>query len=187
MGARNRQEVILVLGGCRSGKSAQALDLAEALPGEQRVFVATSVPRDPEMQKRVERHQQERGQGWRTVECPLDLAGTIAECGLWADVLLIDCLTLWVANLLEQQTEESIVQQALDGLLKSLEQRKCPVIFVGNEVGAGVVPENRLARMFRDANGLVNQRLAARADRVIWTVAGLAVGIKGSKNPGEKK
>ncbi|MFW6054642.1 MAG: bifunctional adenosylcobinamide kinase/adenosylcobinamide-phosphate guanylyltransferase [Thermodesulfobacteriota bacterium] len=186
MDAKDRQEVILVLGGCRSGKSAQALALAEALPGEERVFLATSVPRDPEMQKRVERHQQERGPGWRTVECPLDLAGAIVECGLLADVLLIDCLTLWVANLLERQAEESIVQQSLDGLLKSLEQPGCPVVFVGNEVGAGVVPENRLARMFRDANGLVNQRLAARADRVIWTVAGLAVGIKAGQNQGEK-
>ncbi|MCF8039289.1 MAG: bifunctional adenosylcobinamide kinase/adenosylcobinamide-phosphate guanylyltransferase [Desulfohalobiaceae bacterium] len=178
MSAKNRQEVILVLGGCRSGKSSQALALAEALPGEERVFVATSVPRDPEMQNRVKRHQQERGQAWKTVECPLDLAGTISECGLLADVLLIDCLTLWVANLLERQAEESNAQQALDGLLKALEPGKCPVILVGNEVGAGVVPENRLARMFRDVNGAVNQRLAARADRVIWTVAGIPVTIK---------
>ncbi len=185
MDLKKNREVILVVGGCRSGKSSRALNLAEAVPGQGKVFVATSIPRDQEMQTRVKKHQQERGRGWRTVECLLDLAGTIADYGGQADILLVDCLTLWVANLLEQQTDETSVHQALDSLLKALEQRGCPVIFVSNEVGAGVVPDNKLARMFRDLNGMVNQRLAARADRVIWTVAGIAVTIKGNESLGE--
>lgn len=174
----DRQEVMLLVGGCRSGKSSQALALAEAVPGEKRVFVATSVPRDQEMQARVKRHQQDRGGRWRTMECPVTLPETIAACSPQADVLLVDCLTLWVSNLLEQQCAESFVHQHVDRLLEALDHRGCPVIFVSNEVGAGVVPENRLARLFRDLNGFVNQRLAARADRVIWTVAGIPVSIK---------
>ncbi|MCF8108161.1 MAG: bifunctional adenosylcobinamide kinase/adenosylcobinamide-phosphate guanylyltransferase, partial [Desulfohalobiaceae bacterium] len=170
--------VTLVLGGCRSGKSTYAQSLAEQHAGGHKVFVATSVPRDAEMQARVRRHQQDRGPSWQTVECPLNLADNIRRHRPKTDVLLIDCLTLWVANLLEEKAEEAFVFASAASLLETLKEAGCPIILVGNEVGAGIVPENPLARLFRDVNGFVNQRVAARANRVVWMVAGLPVPVK---------
>ena len=178
MNDRQSNQVTLVLGGCRSGKSSYAQSLAEQISGDHKVFVATSLPRDEEMQDRVRRHKQDRGPDWRTQECPLDLADSIRRYRPKADVLLIDCLTLWVANLLEQKAEETFVFASLNTVLDALEPGGCPIILVGNEVGTGIVPENSLARLFRDVNGFVNQRVAARADRVVWMVAGLPVPVK---------
>ncbi len=170
--------VTLVLGGCRSGKSAHALSLAENIGGKQKIFVATSLPRDQEMRARIDRHQEDRGPGWQTEECPLHLSESIMQNRPQADVMLIDCLTLWVSNLLEKKTEEAFVVESVQGLLASLDQQGCPLFMVSNETGSGIVPENRLARLFRDVNGYVNQQMAARANRVIWMVAGIPVSIK---------
>ena len=168
---------IFVLGGCRSGKSSYALELANQVPGKK-VFIATCVPHDDEMQQRVIRHQQERGLNWRAEEVPVNLSEAIPQLSSEADVLLVDCLTLWVSNLLSKTQEEEELFAHVHSLLESIQ--KCPVqiVLVSNEVGTGIVPENALARIFRDTVGMVNQKVASCVDKVIWTVAGIPVTIK---------
>ena len=168
---------ILVLGGCRSGKSSHALQLAEGM-GQRRVFVATCVPHDDEMQARVARHRKERSDSWTTLEIPVDLADAITAHGPAADVMLVDCLTLWLSNLLMQTQDVKQIRRRIDGLAEAVKSAACAVILVSNEVGAGIVPENRLARLYRDLAGWTNQDVAAACDRVVWTVAGIPVTIK---------
>lgn len=170
---------ILILGGCRSGKSAHALQLAESM-GPRRIFVATCVPHDEEMQRRVDHHRQERGDSWTTREVPLDLAGVIRDCSREADVMLVDCLTLWLSNLLMENDDEARIKESIRDLAQAVGSATCGVILVSNEVGAGIVPENRLARHYRDLAGWTNQAMAAVCDRVVWTVAGIPVTIKPS-------
>ncbi|MCP4714517.1 MAG: bifunctional adenosylcobinamide kinase/adenosylcobinamide-phosphate guanylyltransferase [Deltaproteobacteria bacterium] len=173
-------ESILVIGGCRSGKSNHALELAEKLPGDNKIYIATCIPHDDEMQDRVKRHQAERGPHWHTLEVPVNLPEAIVKHGTQADVLLIDCLTLWVSNLLlENDDIDSILSDAVQPLTAALQSIKIPVLIVSNEVGAGIVPENRLARLFRDIAGHTNKAVAAACDRVIWMVAGIPVNVKG--------
>ncbi len=170
---------IFVLGGCRSGKSSYALETAQKFSGNKKVFIATCVPRDDEMQLRVARHQQERSRHWHTVEAPLHLSEAIVEAGGKASVLLVDCLTLWVNNLLmENYNSEQILDQ-VQSLTRAVSSVTCPVILVSNEVGTGIVPENKLARLYRDLVGSTNQAVAECVDQVIWTVAGIPVTIKG--------
>ncbi|MCP4116273.1 MAG: bifunctional adenosylcobinamide kinase/adenosylcobinamide-phosphate guanylyltransferase [Desulfobacteraceae bacterium] len=168
----------LVIGGCRSGKSSHALGLANALPGKKKIFIATSVPTDTEMEARVTKHRQERGEDWVTAEVPVKIPGTIDEASATADVILVDCLTLWTSNLMFQGLDQPGIDQHIQVLATSLEHAQCPVFLVSNEVGTGIVPENALARQFRDMAGFVNQRIAAVADNVTWMVAGIAVPIK---------
>lgn len=172
--------IAFVLGGCKSGKSAHALDLAESADASRRIYVATCVPQDPEMHERVRRHQRERGARWETVEEPLQIARTIEGLSQGQTVLLVDCLTLWITNLLltGEDVPVAVVEAAVDDLCRTLARAKGPVLLVSNEVGTGIVPQNRLSRRFRDAAGLANQKVAAAADRVIWTVAGIPVRIK---------
>ena len=172
------KESILVLGGCRSGKSSHALELAEGMPGGRRVFIATCVPYDEEMQTRVTNHQSERDESWQTVETPLAIAASIEEESRAADVILVDCLTLWMSNLLGEEKSDEDIFDTVEQLTKTLVAAACPVILVSNEVGAGIVPENKLARRFRDLTGYANRRIATAADRVVWTVAGIPVTIK---------
>lgn len=174
----NLHPITLVIGGCRSGKSTWALNAANALAGEQKIFLATSVPTDREMEKRVEKHQTERGPDWQTVEEPINLHGVVADRSGDADVILVDCLTLWTTNLLMAENDEAGVRRHIDLLTDALANSRCPVFLVTNEVGYGIVPENSLARQFRDLAGLVNRKLAAAADRVVLTVAGIDVQIK---------
>jgi adenosylcobinamide kinase/adenosylcobinamide-phosphate guanylyltransferase len=169
----------LIIGGCRSGKSRQALSLAEQLVGRRNLFVATCEPRDAEMAERIARHQKERGRHWETVEEPLALDRVIADQGAGTDVLLIDCLTLWVSNLMAVESKDADVMQAIDKLQGAIITPPCPIIIVTNEVGDGIVPENPMARRFRDLTGWCNQKIAAACHRVIWMVAGIAVPIKG--------
>jgi adenosylcobinamide kinase / adenosylcobinamide-phosphate guanylyltransferase len=170
-------EKILVIGGCRSGKSRHALSLAEAA-GPRRIFVATCVPRDDEMRDRVARHRQERSAAWRTLEIPVELAGAIDAHGASADVMLIDCLTLWLNNLLMETEDGDRLRQHIDRLAEAVRRAPGSLVLVSNEVGAGIVPENRLARLYRDLAGWTNQAVAAVCDRVVWTVAGIPVTIK---------
>jgi len=172
-------DITLVIGGCRSGKSEHALSLAERLSATQRVFVATCIPHDAEMRDRVTRHQRERSRSWTTVEAPLDLAGAVARHARPGAVLLIDCLTLWVSNLLGTSEDPDLLRGRAAELVNALSQSRGPVVLVTNEVGAGIVPENRLARLFRDVVGWTNQAVAGCADRVVWTVAGIPLTIKG--------
>ncbi len=168
---------ILVLGGCRSGKSSHALQLAEPM-GKRRVFVATCVPHDDEMRARVNRHRQERSDTWNTLEVPVDLSGAIAAHSPSADVMLVDCLTLWLSNLLMETQDVTRIQRRIDALAEAVKAAPNAVVLVSNEVGAGIVPENRLARCYRDLAGWANQAMAAACDRVVWTVAGIPVTIK---------
>jgi len=173
------KEIVFVIGGCRSGKSRQALEQAERIPGDHKVFIATCIPRDGEMKKRVEQHQKERSLIWRTVEAPVHLAQAIVEQSRQADVLLVDCLTLWVSNLMLEQEDDRKILAGLPDLARALKSADCPVLLVSNEVGTGIVPENQLSRRFRDLVGSTNQAIAEQADRVVWMVAGIPVEIKG--------
>ena len=171
-------EIIFVIGGCRSGKSRHALQLAEQMPGDRKIYVATCVPQDDEMAQRVARHQNERSQNWVTIEEPLALPEIILENSPGADVMLVDCLTLWVSNLLMETDDEQQIEAIVARLIDALEKVKRPLILVSNEVGAGIVPENKLARQYRDIMGLVNQAAAGAAGKVIWMVAGIPVTVK---------
>ncbi|RJQ57991.1 MAG: bifunctional adenosylcobinamide kinase/adenosylcobinamide-phosphate guanylyltransferase [Desulfobacteraceae bacterium] len=171
----------LVIGGCRSGKSRYALALAERYTGRSRIFLATSVPQDAEMEERVRRHRLERGGGWETVEVPLRLPEAVLESSGRAGVLLVDCITLWISNLLFEKLPEDEIASRVEKLIESVQDSRCPVILVTNEVGGGVVPENALARQFRDVVGGANQRIAAASDRVVWVAAGIPVPIKGEE------
>ena len=175
---------ILVLGGCRSGKSGHALQLAENL-GETRIFVATCVPRDAEMQQRVDRHQQERDASWTTLEVATELADAIRTHSHSTEVMLVDCLTLWLSNLLMETAEGNRIRERIADLADAVQSAPNPVILVSNEVGAGIVPENRLARKYRDLAGWTNQAMAAACDRVVWTVAGIPVTIKPAISPND--
>ncbi len=172
------KETILVIGGCRSGKSRHALEMAEKISGKKKIFIATCVPNDDEMKQRVARHQKDRGHSWTTVEIPVLVPEAIVEYSQKADVILVDCLTLWINNLLIEINDQGKIIEHIQDLTQSLKKAQCPVILVSNEVGTGIVPDNKLARLFRDTAGFVNQNVAKCADRVIWMVAGIPVQIK---------
>ena len=179
----NPGKITLILGGCRSGKSRLAIDLAEKIQGKRRIFLATCVPQDKEMRQRVKRHQQSRSPEWEAVETPIDLAGAIDDYSARADVVVADCLTLWVSNLFMEKNAVPLVDAQTGRLTASLASAQCPVILVSNELGQGIVPENALARQYRDVVGAVNQRVAAAAHRVILTVAGIPLTIKDGMKP----
>ncbi len=172
-----KKNVTFVMGGCRSGKSSYALKLAEQIPGTEKIFIATCIPHDEEMKDRVERHRKERSSLWKTLEIPVLLSEAIRKNDR-NDVILADCLTLWISNLLMETNELEEITGHIENLAETLESVRCPVILVSNEVGTGIVPENRLARLFRDAVGFANQQVAASSDKVIWMVAGIPVTVK---------
>jgi cobyrinic acid a,c-diamide synthase len=172
------RRITLVLGGVRSGKSSYAQRMAEQ--AREVIFVATAERRDDEeMRRKIERHRADRPSGWRTVEEPLDLAVLLAQAGS-AETILIDCLTLFAANLLEAYPEdEPGLNRRVDEFCRALKSSSCPVIMVSNEVGSGVVPAYALGRRFRDLVGEINQRIAAIANSVILMTAGLPLALKG--------
>lgn len=164
----------LILGGARSGKSARALALAEAA-GAERIFIATAEAFDTEMAERIARHQDERGPGWRTVEAPLDLAEAVSAAP--PDLpLTVDCLTLWLNNLMLHGRDLTAETRTL---LQALARRDGPAFLVSNEIGLGLVPETPLGRAFRDAQGRLNQAAAKAADRVEFIAAGCVLTLKG--------
>lgn len=168
----------LVLGGCRSGKSRHALTLADQIKGKSKIFIATSVPLDEEMHQRVSAHQAERGPDWLTAEEPVRIADLIRDRSKDADVILVDCLTLWISNMMFEGYDDPQIRESTTAFTDSIRTASCPVIAVSNEVGTGVVPENSLSRRFRDNAGFVNQAVAAAVDEVFWCVAGIPVAIK---------
>ncbi len=167
--------VELIIGGARSGKSAHALKLAEAA-SKQCVFIATAEALDDEMAKRIARHQAERGAYWKTVEAPLALCETIEAYATEANVCLVDCLTLWLSNLMHADCD---IEVETDLLVTCLQQASGRIVLVSNEVGMGLVPEHPLGRRFRDAQGRLNQRIAGVSDRVEFVAAGLPLTLKG--------
>ena len=166
----------LVLGGARSGKSGFAQAEAEALARQagRLVMIATGQAFDEEMRQRIEQHRRERGEAWRTVEAPVDLVGALAglEPG---DVAVADCLTLWLSNLMMADMDIAAEASALVAAAQGL---RVPVWFVCNEVGLGIVPENAMARRFRDEAGRLHRRLAEIVDHVVLVVAGLPMKLK---------
>jgi adenosylcobinamide kinase/adenosylcobinamide-phosphate guanylyltransferase len=167
----------LVLGGARSGKSRYGLGLAARCPAP-RLFVATCEPRDAEMEARIAAHQRERGSDWTTEEVPLELAATLSVAQDHYGVILVDCLTMWVSNLLEENAPRGRIQTACENLVESLQKTVTPTILISNEVGMGIVPDNPLSREFRDQAGWLHQRLAQVADLVALVVAGVPLLIK---------
>ena len=173
----------LILGGARSGKSRYGLGLAARCPAP-RLFVATCEPRDAEMEARIEAHQRERGSDWATREVPLELAAALGEAQNHYGVVVVDCLTMWVSNLLLQEdAPQGSIQTAGEHLLAALATTAVPTILISNEVGWGIVPDNPLAREFRDQAGWLHQRLAQVADLVVLVVAGVPVLIKSDLFP----
>ncbi|NJB69127.1 adenosylcobinamide kinase/adenosylcobinamide-phosphate guanylyltransferase [Desulfobaculum xiamenense] len=170
---------IFVTGGCRSGKSAYAQRFAEAA-GPRRAYLATSQALDDEMRERIRIHQDSRGEGWRTVEEPLAVAETLAAAATEADVVLLDCITLWITNCLMADMDDAKILARADELADAIAAAPCAVAVVSNEVGSGIVPDNALARRFRDLAGAVNQRMATQADTVILCVSGIPLAVKGS-------
>lgn len=164
---------ILITGGARSGKSALAERLTLAL-GTPAVYIATAQPMDGEMAARIACHQARRGAEWRTVAEPLELCTALTQSD-GSGPRLVDCLTLWLSNLMQDGHDWEARAGALS---ETLARQSSPVVFVTNEVGAGIVPENRLARTFRDAAGLVNQRIATACDEVWLCVAGHPLKVK---------
>jgi adenosylcobinamide kinase / adenosylcobinamide-phosphate guanylyltransferase len=166
--------VSLVLGGARSGKSryAEAL-VAKAAP--RALYLATAEAGDAEMAERIQRHRARRGSFWETLEEPLALAPALCRESRADRPILVDCLTLWLANLL---AAGRAVESEIAALLDALPRLEGPVVFVANEVGLGIVPENALARRFRDDAGRLNQGVAERAERVVFVVAGLPLVLK---------
>ena len=165
---------LLVLGGARSGKSRHAQTRAEAEAGAL-VYVATAQPFDGEMAERIARHRADRGPRWRTIEAPLDLAATIIAETRPDAVLLIDCLTLWASNLIFAERD---VAEATAALVAAIGATRGPLILVSNEVGLGIVPDNALARRFRDVAGTINQAVAAAVDEAVFLAAGLPIRLK---------
>ena len=171
--------VTFILGGARSGKSRLSQKLGESVPGK-RLFIATAQPLDDEMEKRIESHKVSRGKNWKTVEEPLEISKVIWENEKEYGLILIDCLTVWVSNLLERfdQDEEKILKE-VGRLEEAIKGSNIRFIIVSNEVGMGIVPDNKLARQFREFLGIVNQRMAELSERVILMVSGVPMVLKG--------
>lgn len=165
----------LVLGGANSGKSSFA-EILLRNTGLPRIYIATAQAFDPEMAAKISAHKMARGPDWVTIEAPFDLTQAVANCPTDA-IALIDCATLWLSN---HVLADSDVSAQCDALMTTLSAAPCPVVVVSNEVGMGIVPDNALARQFRNAQGRLNQQIAAQAGLVVAVMAGLPLVIKGA-------
>jgi adenosylcobinamide kinase/adenosylcobinamide-phosphate guanylyltransferase len=165
--------VTLVLGGARSGKSRYAEALIAKSP-KPWVYVATAEARDDEMAERIAAHRARRAEGWQTIEAPHDLPDAVRQAPANAAVL-VDCLTLWLSNLMEGSFD---IDAQTARLQEALAARTGPTVLVSNEVGLGIVPDNALTRRFRDLQGVLNQRMAAEAQRVVMMVAGIPIAVR---------
>jgi adenosylcobinamide kinase / adenosylcobinamide-phosphate guanylyltransferase len=168
------RQVTFVLGGARSGKSTYAERLVEET-GLPKVYIATAQAFDVEMQTRITEHQSRRT-GWKTIDAPLNLADAIHTQRGQGNAVLVDCLTLWLTNLLMAEHDIASAFHVLLGILRTADH---PVVLVSNEVGLGIVPENALARSFRDHTGRLHQMIAKDADQVHFIAAGLPIKLKG--------
>ncbi|CAI2719337.1 5,6-dimethylbenzimidazole synthase [Nitrospina watsonii] len=169
---------ILITGGCRSGKSRHALQLAQHHAGEK-IFLATAEAGDAEMQDRIRMHRAERGPDWITFEEPENPVNVLESCATCTHPLLVlDCITLWLSNLMMKSRTRETILECVETLLNACDRFNGTLILITNEVGAGIVPDSALGRAFRDIAGEVNQRIAARCDEVVHTVAGIPTAIK---------
>lgn len=179
----------LILGGAKSGKSSYALEVGKTLMDKvvsrhnaggmagSGLFVATAQAHDQEMEERIRRHREERGSQWHTVEEPLEISGIITAMGRRYSVIIIDCLTLWLTNLL--YCSPGAMEQHISELCSTLNMVDTPVVMVSNEVGMGIVPASAETRLFRDHAGRMNQDVASVCGRVVFTVAGIPMYLKG--------
>ena len=175
---KNRKRIIFITGGARSGKSRFAEELARQFQGS-RAYLATAQALDEEMAERISRHQKNRAADWQTLEEPLNAPDRIEAEGNRFDLILLDCLTLWVSNLMMTGRKEEEILGEGDRLVQACRGARGSIILVGNEVGLGIVPDNAQARMFRDLSGLIQQKVAREADEVYFLVSGIAQRIKG--------
>ncbi len=175
-------KITFIVGGARSGKSTQAVKLAKAT-NKRVAFIATCLPGDKDMSKRVVLHKRSRPSSWPVFEEPKDIASLIKlkKIGSKFDIIIIDCLTLFVSNLLLEGFKGSIVEERINKMLKTLKSIEAKSIIVSNEVGLGVHPRTRLGRKFRDLAGRVNQIVASKSDKVLFMVSGLPLKLKGEK------
>jgi adenosylcobinamide kinase/adenosylcobinamide-phosphate guanylyltransferase len=169
-------QIILVTGAARSGKSQYAERRASEI-GERRLYLATAEAKDEEMAERIAEHRKRRGTRWSTIEEPLQIAEALAAHRGKLDCALVDCLTLWLSNLLTRR-DENYAMKKVDQLMETLPCLDFVLTFVTNEVGWGIVPDNPLARKFRDLTGQTNQRIAQAADEVVLMVAGVPLTVK---------
>jgi len=175
------RRIVLVGGGVRSGKSSFAVDLGQRL-GSKRAFVATARPSDDEMKARIARHQLDRGDGFVTVEAPHALAETLASLGAY-DVVVVDCLTLWLSNLLLRGDAAQSILDEVDGVVRELKERRFHAVIVTNEVGMSIHPPTALGRAFVEVCGWAHQRIARAADEVYLAVLGTVVRIRPTFEP----
>lgn len=176
------RSVTLLTGGSRSGKSRHALEIASKY--NRKAFIATAEPMDDEMRTRIMRHREERGADFVTVEEPVDLAGAVHSIPPDVEVAVIDCLTVWLGNLMHRFGEENEGFAQVDDLLETLRNPPCDLIIVTNEVGMGIIPDNRLGRRYRDMAGNLNQRVAGTAGKVVLLVSGIPVVLKDGEQNG---
>jgi adenosylcobinamide kinase/adenosylcobinamide-phosphate guanylyltransferase len=174
------RKLILITGGCRSGKSQFALDYANR-HFRKKLYLATCEALDEEMEKRIEVHKKKRGVDWQTVEEPIDIAEAIRQYENDAEVILLDCITLWLSNLLMRQESDDEITSEVSRLMETVKKGQPSLIFVSNEVGMGIVPVEPLGRRFRDLAGMANQKIAEAADRVVFMVSGIPIFMKGKE------
>lgn len=171
-----RNQVTLITGGGRSGKSRYALEMTESY--DHKVFIATAEAFDDEMTDRILTHQKERGDAFTTIEEPLHLATALAGIPAGTQVVLIDCITVWLGNLMHYLKIDETISQSVDRFLEVLASPPCDVVIVANEVGMGLIPGDAISRAYRDLAGSVNQKIAAIADEVFLVVSGMPMKLK---------
>lgn len=174
------KKFIFILGGARSGKSSYAVDLAKKLR-KRTAFIATCTSPDTEMKKRIKTHKESRPRHWRLIEEGKDINSVLINLKNKYETILVDCLGLWISNLLAENLVDKEIKKEIAELIKSISESKAVVVLVSNEVGAGIVPDNPLARRFRDLLGLANQMVAKKADEVIFMQSGIPMIIKGER------
>ena len=174
------KRMIFITGGCRSGKSRYALHYAnQHFP--RKLFMATCEALDEEMVRRIENHKKVRGPEWQTIEEPIEIVRKIRESGRDGEVILIDCLTLWLYNLLTKWDNDLKIIDETEKLIKTIKQSPASFILVSNEVGMGIVPADPLSRRYRDLLGTMNQKIAEALDTVIFMVSGIPIFLKGNE------
>ena len=172
------KKILFVTGGGRSGKSRYAITYA-LKNGKTRAYIATAQACDDEMKERIRKHKEDRGDDFVTIEEPLDLGAALRNLPAGVDFVLIDCLTVWLGNWMHQDPKLTEAHPAVNDFMEAIQSLTVPLVIVSNEVGMGIIPENAMARQFRDVAGRVNQQVAQHATDVVLLVSGLPMTIKG--------
>jgi len=177
-GGKIGKKIIFIAGGCRSGKSRFALDYANQ-HFSKKLYLATCEALDEEMAQRIAHHKKTRSPEWQTIEEPVEIVGKIRRYGDEAEVILLDCITLWLSNFLMRQKDDSEIMEEITTLIDTIKEKQTSFILVSNEVGLGIVPADPLSRRFRDLSGMANRRIAEAADTAIFMASGIPIFLKG--------